>query len=218
MIRAVVFDFAGVLTSSPFDGVLAYEAELGYPPGSLVHLTIGDYGEIHGDHPWHRLERGEIEASAFWLDLKERAAAAGLPISLRQFVSRFAGSFAVRESYVDVARRLRPAYRTAVLTNNVREFAGVWRDMIGVDDLFDAVVDSSDVGIRKPHPDVYLHTCRALGVAPGEAVFLDDSRSNVDGALAVGMAAIWVDDAERSLGELGDLLGKEGVAGWPPGT
>ncbi len=215
MIRAVVFDFAGVLTSSPFDGVLAYESELGYPPGSLVHLMVGDYGEADGEHPWHRLERGEIEASAFWLDLKERAAAAALPISLREFVSRFAGSFTVRESYVDVARRLRPAYRTAVLTNNVREFAAVWRDMIGVDDLFDAVVDSSDVGIRKPHPDVYLHTCAALEVDPWEAVFLDDSPPNVEGALAVGMAAIWVDDAEGALGELENLLEKEGIAGWP---
>lgn len=216
MFRGVLFDFAGVLTTSPFAGILAYEAAQGYPHGSLRTLLIGDYGATDNAHPWHRLERGEMTTADFWTDLVRRADAAGTPIELEAFLQAFAGAVRTHQGMLETARSLRPTYRTAVVTNNVREFGESWRAMVDADASFDAVVDSSAVGARKPEPEIYLHACAVLEIEPEEAVFLDDSVSNVDAAVRLGLAGILVDDHEVAIAELLDLLGSGISSEHPP--
>lgn len=207
MFRGILFDFAGVLTTSPFVGIHEYEASLGYPRGSLRTLLIGDYGSTDNAHPWHRLERGELTTAEFWAGLVERADEAGTPIELHAFLQAFAGSVVPHERMLETARTLRGTYKTAIVTNNVREFGESWRSMIDAEASFDAVVDSSEVGARKPEPQIYLHACALLEVEPREAVFLDDSASNVDAAVSLGLAGILVEDHEDAIAELLDLLG-----------
>ncbi|MCE7884913.1 MAG: HAD family phosphatase [Actinobacteria bacterium ATB1] len=214
MIEAVIFDFAGVLTTSPFDGIHDYEDRMGYPHGVLRRLMIGDYGAHGSDHPWHRLERGEITAADYWVDLVERCDASGYPIRLEEFLTSF-GSFQPHDGMLLAARSLRPAYRTAILTNNVREYGDMWKDMIEAEDSFDHVFDSSQLEMRKPDPRIFLHACEVMSVAPDEAVFLDDSLSNVSGAEAVGLVGIHVEDHETAIEELASLLREQGNSGWP---
>ena len=117
-------------------------------------------------------------------------------------------AFAVRPDMVARVFDLRAAgYRTALLTNNIREFSDGWRAMIPADDMFDVIVDSSAVGVRKPDHRIYRMALQQLGVEPSESVFLDDVAGNVEAARAVGMHAILVeDDHVGALAELERLL------------
>jgi len=116
----------------------------------------------------------------------------------------------IHEVVVERVRRLRAdGYRTGLVTNNVKEASGQWRSLVPVDELFEVVVDSSEVGMRKPNPAIYLRALELLGgVAPDEAVMLDDAEGNVAGARRAGLHAILVDadDPTGALAELDALL------------
>jgi putative hydrolase of the HAD superfamily len=200
-IQAVLFDFSGVITTSPWPSIRASA------DGDLEFLT-GPYHE-DTDHPWHRLERGEITIKE-WIDLVQAAAdAEGRTLDLSP-MSDLLGVLTVHDDVVAHIRGLRAdGYRTALVTNNVREGSSAWRAMIPVDDLFEVVVDSSSVGMRKPDPAIFTHTLDLLGVAPARAVFLDDVDSNLAGARLVGLHTILVGDPPaRALAELDLLLGR----------
>lgn len=196
---AVLFDFGGVLVSSPFDVMDAVG------PGAL-ELFLGDY-TVDGDHPWHRLERGEIPFQEYWDDLLVRAVEAGIDLDPAKLANLYP-RLVVQEPVVDRVRSLRAeGYATAIVTNNVREFGDSWRSKIPLAELFDVVVDSCEVGIRKPNPAIYLLTLDLLGgVPPGRALFLDDAPGNVDGARAAGLTAIHVSSPEQALAQLDELL------------
>lgn len=187
---AAIFDFGGVLTTSPMAGIHAYEDRLGVEHGSLLRVVTGD--SIDGDDPWHRLERGELDAREFWFDVKRRAAEdVGVEISLTDLTASFADGFKVRQGLLSLIGELRETdLPMAILTNNVREFASVWKSMIPVDELFDAVVDSSDVGMRKPDPRIYEVALERLGAEPEITVFVDDTHENVTVAEELGMTGI----------------------------
>jgi putative hydrolase of the HAD superfamily len=208
MIEAVLFDFNGVLTSSPFDAMGALGEPLGVAPEVVLELMLGPYHE-DTDHAWHRLERGEIAMLDYAIDLFARAEAAGLPLdfaSLRGLM----GELVVHELVVSRIASLREqGYRTGLITNNVKEIAAEWRELVPLADLFDVVVDSSEVGMRKPNPAIYHHALELLGgVPPDRAVFLDDSVGNVDGARRAGLHAIHVANPEDALRELDELLAR----------
>jgi putative hydrolase of the HAD superfamily len=117
----------------------------------------------------------------------------------------------VHDVVIERIRRLRAdGYRTGLVTNNVKEASSQWRELVPVDELFEVIVDSSEVGMRKPNPAIFLHALELLGgVAAERAVFLDDASGNVVGARAAGLQAILVDAADPSvaLAELDSLLG-----------
>jgi len=203
---AVLFDFNGVVTSSPFVLIGTLGEKIGMAPEAVLEFMMGPYHE-DTDHAWHRVERGEITIVEYGADLYARAEAAGLDLdfsSLRDLMGRLE----IHEVIVHRIRTLRnEGYRTAVVTNNVREISKQWRELVPVEELFDVIVDSSEVGMRKPNPAIYLHALVELGdIAPDRAVFLDDAPGNVDGARRAGLHAILVDDPADAVTELDALL------------
>jgi epoxide hydrolase-like predicted phosphatase len=207
-IEAVLFDFGGVFTASPFGAAESLGAELGQPPGRLLELVFGPY---HADteHPWHRLERGEIPFAEARDAIMALGRAAGVdcdPLRVFQRMSRGGG---VREAMVERARRLRRAgVRTALVTNNAREFRERWRALVPAEELFEHVVDSSEVGVRKPDPEIFRIALARLGdPAPERTLFLDDFEGNLAAARALGLRALLVpDDPAPALAALDALL------------
>ena len=195
MIEAILFDFNGVLTTSPFAHMAALGTDAGVDGQVVLDLMLGPYDE-DTDHAWHRFERGEISAAEYGADLFHRAQEANVQLdfgSLADMMSRLE----IHDVVIDRVRALRTdGYRTALVTNNVKEASKQWREMVPVDELFDVIVDSSEVGMRKPNPAIFRHALELLDVAPAHAVFLDDAPGNVAGAQAAGLHGILVDAAD----------------------
>ena len=200
MIRAVLFDFAGVLTSSPW-GALAAAG------GGNLELIIGTY-EQDTDHPWHQVERGEMTIVDWMTAVQHLGEEQGVEVDFSP-LRALLGDMTVHDPVVDHVRALREqGYKLALVTNNVREGAAAWRSLVPVDELFDVVIDSSEVGMRKPNPAIFHHALAELGgVAPDEAVFLDDTPGNVEGARRAGLHAILVETPEQAIEDLTALLG-----------
>lgn len=199
-ITTVLFDFAGVLVSSPWGALTA-------AGGGNLELMIGSYEE-DTDHPWHRVERGELGIAEWAVEVTQLGADAGIEVDFTP-LQALLGEMTVRAQMVERIRELRArGYRLGLVTNNVREGSATWRAMLPLDELFDVVVDSSEVGMRKPNPAIFHHTLELLGVDdPAEAVFLDDSPGNVEGARRAGLHAIHVEDPDEALAALDTLLG-----------
>ena len=199
MIRAVLFDFAGVLTSSPWTAMTA-------AGGGNLELLIGTYEE-DTDHPWHQVERGELGIAEWAVAVTELGQAQGIEVDFAPLQSML-GDMTVHHSIVERIRTLRTeGYQLALVTNNVREGSAMWRAKVPVDELFDVVVDSSEVGMRKPNPAIFHHTLEQLGGTPAHvAVFLDDSPGNVVGAQRAGLHAILVEDPDDAVAELDAFL------------
>ena len=199
-IRAVLFDFAGVLTSSPW-------AALAAAGGGDLELIIGSY-EHDTDHPWHQVERGEMTILDWMTAVKEMGEAKGVEVDFSP-LRALLGDMTVHDPIVDHVRALRDqGYKLALVTNHVREGSAAWRSMVPVDELFDVVIDSSEVGMRKPNPAIFHHALEELGgIPPEEAVFLDDTPGNVDGARRAGLHAILVETPEQAIKDLSALLG-----------
>jgi putative hydrolase of the HAD superfamily len=199
-IAAVLFDFSGVLTTSPW-------ANLAAAASGNLELLVGPYHE-DGDHPWHQLERGEIGFAEWFAAVSELATEAGIELDLAPMAA-LRDELKVHPHVVERVLELRrDGYKTALVTNNVREGAAMWRSLIPIDDLFDVVIDSSEVGMRKPNPAIYELTLDRLGgVAPDQAVFLDDVESNLVGARLAGLHAILVGEPpDGAIDELDALL------------
>jgi epoxide hydrolase-like predicted phosphatase len=206
-IEAVIFDFGGVFTSSPFTGLHQWHVEKGLDPAKGLRLVFGPYDQ-DTDHPWHRVERGEIALEAAAEQIKALAAESGMDLDLREMFGALGGADGARQDVVEIALDIRRrGFRTALITNNIAEFSDGWRAMIPVEEIFEVVVDSSAIGIRKPNPRIYELTLEQLGVEAGASVFLDDAAGNIDAARAVGMHAILVgDDHTVAFAELDALL------------
>jgi putative hydrolase of the HAD superfamily len=206
-ITAGIFDFSGVMTTSPLDGVYDYERSLGLERGQLLSLIIGET-DSDGDDPWHRLERGEIPGVEFFQHLKETAAAElGVEVSFSDMAQSFLKGYKARPRMIELVRSLRGHIRTGLLTNNVKEFGGYWRSMVPVDELFDEIIDSSEVGLRKPDPRVYELALTRLGSTPQEAFFVDDFEANVKAAEELGIAGIVFRDEDSVIAEIRRLAG-----------
>ena len=201
MIEAVIFDYGGVFSTPLFRGIGDFEARMGYPSGSVLELLFGDKtyvgveGRAHRDdrqmpalpvtHDWHRLEVGDLTLKEWFEGVQARARSVlGTEIDMGAYLQFMADMpIGVNWPIVHKARELKAGGTPiALLTNNVAEWGDNWRSTIPVDELFEIVVDSSAVQLRKPDPAIYLLTCERIGVAPEAAVFLDDNHDNIAAA------------------------------------
>jgi putative hydrolase of the HAD superfamily len=200
----VLFDFGGVLLSSPFDAFARYERERGLPDGFLRALNSTN----PDDNAWARLERSEVDFQEFCRLYEDEARAAGGEVDGSEVIALLAGD--LRPAMVEAVRRCRARLKTACLTNNwvaaddARESNSHGALLA---DLFDVVVESSKVGVRKPDPRFYEIACEQLAIEPSEAVFLDDIGGNLKPARAMGMTTIKVTDPDAAIAELEAVLG-----------
>jgi epoxide hydrolase-like predicted phosphatase len=214
VVDAVLFDFGGVFTDSPFEAVRAMGADMGAPIDDVLEIVFGSYDD-DTDHVWHRCERGELDLDTTRQSIRDAGRELGLEIDLFEMLKYMSSDGGPRTSVIDRTRRLRAeGYGTALVTNNVREFGEFWRPMVPLDELFDVVIDSSEVGVRKPDRRIYELALRELGaVDPTRSVFLDDYPGNVDAARRVGMHGIVVEtDPAPALVELDRLLQGDGAS------
>jgi putative hydrolase of the HAD superfamily len=197
-----MFDFGGVISSSPFEAFARFEEVNGLPPGFIrtVNATNPD------GNAWARLERSEVDLEAFGTLWSEEARALGHDVDGRLVLQMLSGE--IRPQMVAAIRACRTAYKTACLTNNfLSAEAVVSEEVASVYALFDAVLESRVLGVRKPDPRFYELACEAVGVRPDESVFLDDLGVNLKPARALGMHTIKVTDPDEALAELEHLTG-----------
>jgi len=195
-IDAVLFDFGGVFMDSPFAAVRSFGERKGIGADRVLEIIFGAY-DSDTDHPWHRLERGEISLA----DAHGAILELGAPdhrIDLFEALASLTRA-AIRPDMIEIVRAARAAGRkTAIVTNNVREFGDGWRAMLPLDELFDAVIDSAHVGVRKPDPRIFRLALEQVGgIAAENAVFLDDFHGNVAAAERLGMRGILVEEDYR---------------------
>ncbi|HUY22190.1 MAG TPA: HAD-IA family hydrolase [Acidimicrobiales bacterium] len=202
-VTAVLFDFGGVITDSPFDAFERYEREHGLPVGFIRQVNTTN----HLDNAWARLERNEVQFDEFCDAFEAEAELAGGRIDARELFAMFTG--ALRPEMVEAVDRCRRHFTTGLLTNNFVTPLAASRParFAEVLAMFDVIVESSVVGVRKPDERFYLLACELLDIEPGEAVFLDDLGVNLKPARALGMATIKVTDTERAIVELEGLVG-----------
>jgi epoxide hydrolase-like predicted phosphatase len=210
-IAAILFDFGGVFTDSPFEAVEAYGAELGISAQEVTAMVFGSY-EQDGDHPWHQLERGEVTLESARQSILSLGQSRGREIDIYDLFARMAAGNAGADSKAPLVERVRQlkkeGYATGIITNNVAEFGDGWRGLIPVDELFDFVVDSSSVGVRKPDPRIFhLALDRLDSIPAAQTVFLDDYQANVDAARKLGLQAITVTpDVHSTIRDLDQVL------------
>jgi putative hydrolase of the HAD superfamily len=196
-IEAVLWDFGGVFTASPFEATRAYSTSLGVDHAVLLECVFGVYHD-DDEHAWHRLERGEASMADAMAAAKRAANAQGFELDPAAFFGSMRDDID-RTIVLDTVRDLRDrGVRHAIVTNNAREFAASWMKLVP-DGLFDVIVDSSAVGIRKPNPAIYRHAPAELGVDdPSRAAFLDDYEPNVTAARQLGLHGFVVAADPRS--------------------
>jgi putative hydrolase of the HAD superfamily len=204
MIEAVISDFGGVLTTPLLQAFNRVQDDIDVPLeayGAAMAYSL----EHDGEHPLYVLERGEISEAEF-LERVGRGldVVLGRHVELHGFGARLMEALEPNRELFDYYASLRAerGLRFALLTNNVREWESAWRAKLPIDELFEIVVDSAFVGLRKPEPEIYTLTLDRLGLPPGACVFVDDLEHNVVAARDAGMRGIVYRDTAQAIAEL----------------
>lgn len=200
-VRAVLWDFGGVLTTSPFDAFSAYERAHGLEPGFIRRLNSTN----PDTNAWARFERSEVSVAEFAALFEAEAEAAGGTVDAADLLALLRGE--LRPEMLAAVDRCREHVKTGLLTNNFLsgrpDESNPYADVLV---RFDAVVESSRVGHRKPDPRFYEIACELLGIEPPEAVFLDDLGVNLKPAREMGMRTIKVIEPAAALDQLQEMV------------
>ena len=208
--KAVLWDFGGVITSSPFDAFNAYERERGLPENLIRRINATDPDA----NAWAKFERNEIGGAEFDELFATEAAKVGFDVRGADVIALLSGT--VRPRMVAALDACKTAgFRLGCITNNAQVGHGAGMStnesraaqMADAMSRFEHVIESSKSGIRKPDPRIYLMICAALDVAPDACVYLDDLGINCKPAAALGMTAIKVNGEHQALDDLGRVLG-----------
>jgi putative hydrolase of the HAD superfamily len=204
MIQAVIWDFGGVLTASPFENFARFERERGLPENFIRSINAAN----HLDNAWAKIERGEIDHAAFDALFAEESRALGHELRGADIVALLVGE--ARPDMVEALRRIHARLKTGCITNNLpsgadNPLAAVYKAEIM--SLFHHVIESAKIGLRKPDPRIYAMMVEALGVDAAACVYLDDLGINLKPARAMGMKTIKVADSARAIDELERLVG-----------
>jgi len=201
VIEAVLFDFGGVITTSPFDNFALLEERRGVPADTIrkINSTNPD------SNAWAQYERNDVDVAGFSELFEAEAGSLGYEIPGQEVLDCLKTE--IRPFMVDAVRKIREQYRTAMLTNNFSAGDDPGSGSHGeTKKLFEVIVESSKAGVRKPTPRFYELACEALQVEPAACVFLDDLGINLKPARAMGMTTIKVVDPHVALAELSEIL------------
>ncbi len=206
--QMLISDFGGVLTSPLVQSFAAVQDGVGIPPESLGR-ALAALAESEGENPLFELECGRIPETEFMaLMSRQLSADLGRPIEFRDLGERFFEALDPNEAMIDLIREVRRnGLRTALLTNNVREWEPQWRSMLPVDELFETVVDSAFVGCRKPDPRIYELTLERVELPPEACLFVDDMEVNCEAAEALGIRAVHFRESAQARADIRELLG-----------
>jgi putative hydrolase of the HAD superfamily len=204
VVAAVIWDFGGVITSSPFEAFNRFEEERGLPRDFIRTVNATN----PHDNAWALFERSEIDAAAFDLKFLEEATALGHAVRGSDILPRLSGD--VRPRMVAALQACKDVFKVGCITNNVQTGHGAGMagtsdkamQVAGVMEMFDAVIESSRAGVRKPDPRIYQMMCELLEVDPADCVYLDDLGVNCKPAAMLGMRAIKVGGVDQALAEL----------------
>ena len=207
-LEGVISDFGGVLTNRLIEAFAAFQDETGITMEQLGR-GMQRVSERDGEYPLFRLERGELTERKFLDDLAWGLEdELGHRPTLHRFREIYFEALHANEPMLDLMRTLRErGHRMAILTNNVREWEPLWRSKLPVDEIFELIVDSAWVGMRKPDPAIYHLTLERLGLSPEASLFIDDNELNVEAARELGMRAVHFRSNEQAIPEIRDLAG-----------
>jgi putative hydrolase of the HAD superfamily len=206
---AVLWDFGGVILSSPFDAFRVYEREANLPEDFIRSLNARNPDA----NAWAKMERSEVTLAAFVALFEAEAAALGHKLDGWRVLKMLSGD--IRPQMVEALRRCKAAFKVACITNNMKhgEGPGMARSpekaaaLAEVMALFEQVIESSQLGWRKPDPRIYRHACELIGVPPERCVYLDDLGINLKPARALGMRTVKVGDPDVAIAELEAIVG-----------
>jgi putative hydrolase of the HAD superfamily len=201
MISAVIFDFGGVITSSPFEAFARYEQERGLPADIIRRTNAAN----HFENAWAKFERAEVDLATFDELFAQESKALGAEVRGRDVVTLLKGD--IRPDMVEALRRIKAHYKTGCITNNLPANAMGSTDgralyVAEVMVLFDHVIESAKIGLRKPDPRIYTMMTDKLGADPKDCVYLDDLGVNLKPARELGMTTIKVVSAGQAIAEL----------------
>lgn len=208
MIKGVVCDFGGVLTTPMTESFLTWSKEVDIDLGQLQE-AIELVTERDGAHPLFELECGRITEPEFMRRVGEATTEiVGHDVPMQDFSAQLWGGLRANEPMVGLMVELKQAdYRMALLTNNVKEWGQYWRPLVPVQDIFEVIVDSSEVGMRKPDPRIYEITVEKIGLTPAECIFVDDFEHNCEAARELGMTAVRYETPEQGVADVRAALG-----------
>lgn len=206
MFQAVIWDFGGVFTSSPFEAFARYERERGLPENLIRQINSANPLE----NAWAKFERSELDLDQFDVEFAKEAKALGHHVPGKDIIALLSGDF--RPDVIEALRRIKKAgYKTGCITNNVpanmsgsKEGRALYAREIM--EMFDHLIELSKIGIRKPNPRIYEMMCEMLSVEPSACIYLDDLGMNLKPAKAMGMATIKVKSGPQAIAELEKLL------------
>jgi putative hydrolase of the HAD superfamily len=201
MIEAVIWDFGGVLTTSPFEAFSKFEAERGLPADIIRRVNAAN----HLENAWAKFERAEVDIEAFDALFAAESLALGAEIRGKDILPLLYGE--LRPEMVEALRRVKAKFKTGCITNNlpansIGSQGGRSLYVAEVMALFDHVIESAKIGLRKPDPRIYRMMTEALGADPKACVYLDDLGVNLKPAREMGMMTIKVLNAQQAIVEL----------------
>ena len=202
MVEAVLFDFGGVILSSPFEAFAEYENEIGLPPDTIrkINATNPD------TNAWAQFERREVSPEEFVSLFEKEALSLGYELNAQRILEGLHGS--LRPEMVEALTKCSSKFKTAMLTNNITPMGeqDLDEEVKKVVEIFDLLIESSIEGCRKPEEKFYEIACERLKVKPENCVFLDDLGINLKPARTMGMSTIKVINPEDAIKELYDIL------------
>jgi putative hydrolase of the HAD superfamily len=206
MIEAVIWDFGGVLSSSPFEAFARFETERGLPADIIRRTNATN----HWENAWAKFERAEVDIEAFDHLFATESLALGAEVRGRDVLPLLSGD--LRPEMVEALKRVKLKFKTGCITNNlpansIGSLGGRSLYVAEVMALFDHVIESAKIGLRKPDPRIYKMMTEALGVDPKHCVYLDDLGVNLKPARELGMTTIKVLNASQAIGELEAVTG-----------
>jgi putative hydrolase of the HAD superfamily len=201
MVEAVIWDFGGVLTTSPFEAFARFENERGLPADIIRRTNASN----HWENAWAKFERAEVDLETFDQLFAEESLALGAEVRGKDVLPLLSGD--LRPDMIEALRLVKSRFKTGCITNNLPANAigskgGRSFYVAEVMALFDHVIESAKIGLRKPDPRIYQMMIEALGVDPGRCVYLDDLGVNLKPAREMGMTTIKVVNAPQAIAEL----------------